>query len=123
MKLALVIICIVFLLYRCDANLWEDGDYAVYHIDGRAILGIKIDEDGTFHGRVDAEIIAVGVNEKFVIVKQRTKRDDPISYYYIDKKLDDMYLNSDEITQGPYSEKRYNELSQKLEFPEFSKEF
>jgi hypothetical protein len=34
-----------------------------------------------------------------------------------------MYLNPDEITQGPFSEQRYNELSQNLGFPEFSKEF
>jgi len=123
MKLVLVFICIVFLLYRCDANLWEDGVYAVYHIDGHAMLGIKIDEEGTFHNRVDAEIIAVGVNEKFVVVKQRAEKGDPISYYYIDKKLDDMYLNPDEITQGPFSKQVYNELSQNLGFPEFSQEF
>jgi hypothetical protein len=34
-----------------------------------------------------------------------------------------MYLNMEEITQGPFTESSYHELSHKLGFPEFSEEF
>ena len=94
--------------------MWEDGAYAVYYIDGDIKLGIKIDDKGSFHGRVDSKIIAVGANENY---------SDSVSYFYIDKKKDNIYLNPDEITEGPYTELQFKNLSQKLNFPNFSKEF
>ena len=103
--------------------MWEDGAYAVYYIDGDIKLGIKIDDKGSFHGRVGSKIIAVGANENYVVAKQLITGSDSVSYFYIDKKKDNIYLNPDEITEGPYTELQFENLSQKLNFPNFSKEF
>ncbi|MEM5515207.1 hypothetical protein WNY79_20175 [Pseudoalteromonas sp. AS84] len=125
MKLAssIIVIIIVLLLIWSDSNMWEDGTYAVYYIDGDIKLGIKIDDKGSFHGRVDSKIIAVGANESYVVAKQLIAGSDSVSYFYIDKKKDNIYLNPDEITEGPFTELQFKNLSQKLNFPNFSKEF
>lgn len=103
--------------------MWEDDEYEVYYNDGNINLGIKIDDSGTYHGRVDHKVVAVGADEKYVVVKQLKPGEAAPSYFYIVREKDNKYLNSDEITQGPFSAVRFNELSQKLGLPSFSKEF
>ena len=70
MKSIISAIIVLALLAGCDSSMWESGDYEVYYIDGDINLGIKIDDEGTWHGRVDHEVVAVGVNEKYVVAKQ-----------------------------------------------------
>jgi len=112
----------VLMLSACGP-MWEDGEYEVYYIDGHINLGIKIDDSGSYHGRVDHKIVTVGANNKYVVAKQLEPGGTAPSYFYIVRENDNMYLNSDEITQGPFTEVRFNELSQKLGFPSFSKVF
>ena len=121
MKL-LTSVLLIFTLSACGP-MWEDGEYEVYYIDGNINLGIKIDDSGTYHGRVDHKVVAVGADEKYVVAKQLEPGGTVPSYFYIVREKDNMYLNSNEITQGPFSEVRFNELSQKLGLPSFSKEF
>jgi hypothetical protein len=121
MKLFFTVI-IVLLLTACGP-MWEDGDYEVYYIDGHITLGIKIDDSGTYHGRVDHKVVAVGSNEKYIIAKQLEPGSTAVSYFYIVRENDNKYLNPDEITQGPFTEERFTELSKKLGLPSFSKEF
>ena len=113
---------LVLMLSACGA-MWEDGEYEVYYIDGHINLGIKIDNSGSNHGRVDHKVVAVGANDKYVVAKQLEPGSTVPSYFYIVRENDSMYLNPDEITQGPFTEVRFNELSQKLGLPRFSKEF
>ena len=103
--------------------MWEDGEYEVYYIGGHINLGIRLDNSGTYHGRVDHKVIAVGANEKYVVAKQLPSETEDVSYYYIVREDDNKYLNPDEITQGPFSEIRFKELTKTLGLPIFSKEF
>ncbi len=106
----------------CDSGvLWKDKPYEVSWIDvgsNRALvysLG-----NGSSIGRVEAEVIAVGSNTFYVVAKQRKKSTNAISYFYIERKIDNKYNNWDEITKGPYSKKEYDEKRYKLSLPEFT---
>jgi len=57
------------------------------------------------------------------VAKQKLIGGSSISYFYIERAKVDKYLNSDEITQGPFSELRFLQLKTELGLPEFSKEF
>jgi hypothetical protein len=103
--------------------MWEDGDYEVYYIDGDITLGIKIDNSGTYHGRVDHKVVAVGSNEKYIVAKQLEPGSTISSYFYIVRENDNKYLNPDEITQGPFTEIQFAELTLNLGLPSFSKVF
>ena len=124
MKRALFII-FTTLLCSCDSGVeWKDSPYEVIWIDtgDNRTLNHEISENASI-GRVEAEVIAVGSNEKYVVAKQKPIGGGSISYFYIDRAKDDKYLNWDEITQGPFSEARFLLLKAELGLPEFSKEF
>ncbi|WP_444895981.1 hypothetical protein [Microbulbifer sp. SSSA005] len=123
MKRALLII--TSFLCSCDSGVeWKDRPYEVIWIDtgDNRTLNHEISENASI-GRVEAEVIAVGINEKYVVAKQKPIGGGSISYFYIDRAKDDKYLNWDEITQGPFSEARFLQLKTELGLPEFSKEF
>lgn len=124
MKRVLFIIFTTFLC-SCDSGVeWKDSPYEVIWIDtgDNRTLNYEISENASI-GRVEAEVIAVGSNEKYVVAKQKPIGGGSISYFYIDRAKDDKYLNWDEITQGPFSEARFLQLKAELGLPEFSKEF
>jgi hypothetical protein len=125
MKIAASIIAmfIVILFIWGDSSMWEDEKYAVYYIDGDVKLGIKVDDDGSFIGRVENNVIAVGSNEKYVVVKQLTSEPDVISYFVLDKENDNIYLKPYEVIEGPYTEPQFKKLNQKLDLPKFSEAF
>ena len=122
MKQFIIVLLAVLLLSGCGP-MWEDGEYEVYYIDGDISLGIKLDDSGTYHGRVDHKVVAVGANEKYVVARQLEPDTTVASYFYIVKENDDKYLNPDEITQGPFTELQFTKLSKELGLPAFSKEF
>jgi hypothetical protein len=103
---------------------WRDKPYEVIWIDtgDNRTLNHEISENESI-GRVEAEVIAVGSNEKYVVAKQRPIDGGSISYYYIEREKDDKFLNGNEITQGPFSEARFLQLKSELGLPEFTKEF
>ena len=117
----LLLLLVVILIVWSDSNLWEDEMYAVYVIDGQAYFGIKIDDEGTFHGRIEPEIVAVGSNDNFVVVARKIR--ESTIYFYIEKSADNIYLNSDEIIETGYSLERFNELKKNHGLPEFSAYF
>lgn len=124
MKRALIIFITSFLC-SCDSGVeWKDGPYEVMWIDtgDNRTLNHEISENASI-GRVEAEVIAVGSNEKYVVAKQKPIGGGSISYFYIERAKDDKYLNWDEITQGPFSEARFLQLKTELGLPEFSEEF
>ena len=114
----LLLLVVLTLMVWSDSNLWEDEGYAVYVIDGQTHFGIKIDDAGTFHGRVESEIIAVGSNEKFVVIAR--KINESVLYFYIEKSKDNKYLDSNEVIEAGYSLEVFNELKKQHSFPEFS---
>ena len=110
-RVFITIIGLLFLV-SCDAGTeWSDGAYAVYWLEtheNRA-LGLAID-DGTYRGRVQPEVVAIGFNDEVVVAKRRDQEDGSTSYYIVDRRLDSKYLNADEITEGPLTEEAYTEL-------------
>lgn len=113
------------LLAGCDSGVqWRDEPYEVIWIDTGDNRTLAYDlGKGASIGRVDAEVIAVGSNEKYVVAKRKPIGGGGSSYYYINRGKDDKYLNGDEITKGPFSKTRFLQLKSELGLPEFSKEF
>jgi len=124
MNRTLLVIITLFLI-SCDSGVeWRDRPYEVIWIDtaDNRTLNHEISENASI-GRVEAEVIAVGSNEKYVVAKQKPIGGGSISYFYIDRAKDDKYLNWDEVTQGPFTEVRFLELKAELDLPDFSEEF
>jgi len=124
MRLFFLIACL--LLSACDSNvLWEDNPYEVHWIDtdDNITLSIRLDNNSGTIGRVNAKVIAVGSDEKFVVAKQKDANSGSIYYYYLEKSKDNAYLNLSEITKGPFLEKEYLELKTKLNLPDFTDHF
>ncbi len=124
------IICYIFLsvlLTTCDSSVeWKDTPYKVHWIDhsNNRTLALRINDSTETIGRVEAKIVAVGSNKKYVVAKRKILNyDNLFYYYYIIKADDDTYKNADEITQGPFSEKYFLQLKTELKLPEFTTEF
>jgi hypothetical protein len=119
------ILLLVLVLSACDYGVqWEDKPYQVIWIDAdynRTL--VYAFEDGESVGRVQAEVIAVGSNEKYIIAKQRDLNDKTISIFYLERSKDSMYMNSNQVTQGPFTEQEFEKLKSELNLPEFLKEF
>lgn len=113
------------LLAACDSGImWTDGQYVAHWVDSVENISInrKVGE-GTAVGRVDKKVVALGSDDKYLVAKRLELGTGAVSYYYIEKKKDNDYLNQDEITQGPFSEKDYFDLKNRLGLPEFDKYF
>jgi hypothetical protein len=67
-------------------------------------------------------VIAVGSDAIYLVAKRRDKSNQ-IWFYYIEKSKDDKYLNSREITKGPFNEQEFSEISKELGLPPFEKVF
>ena len=116
----------LLLLSSCDSGiLWSDHPYEVHWVDthSNVTLARRINGGPDTIGRVEAEVVAVGSNSKYVVAKQIELGGSSVNFFYIEKAKDDTYLNLEEITKGPFSEKRFNELKATLNLPEFNKEF
>ena len=126
MKIIIFIIIYSAFLVGCDYGVeWEDPPYEVHWVDisSNRTLARRIDGSSASIGRVEAKVIAVGSNERYVVAKQISPGTTSTSYYYVDKEMDGKHLNLDEITQGPFSEQAFNKLSHELGLPKFSKVF
>ena len=131
MKNYSLVILLSFILAACDYGIeWVDGEYAVHwvHAPHNTLLARKTSDTGSIDrfnskNRVDARVLAIGSNDKYIVAKQRNHGSDSISYFVIDKSKDSKNLNQDEITHGPLSESKFLELKNELGLPEFTKEF
>jgi hypothetical protein len=124
MKINVILLCSLVIV-GCDSGvLWRDPPYQVQWIDtsDNRTLSYDLGNGGSI-GRVDAEVIAVGSNELYIVAKQRLTYQNTIKYYYIERSKDHKHQNGYEITQGPFNEKEFSELSAKLNLPSFTREF
>ena len=124
MKLILTLISSICLA-ACDSGvLWERKPYQVLWIDLRDNLTLNHEiGNGASIGRVNEKVVAVGISDAYVVAKRQHLGSESISYYYIEREKDNMYLNAHEITQGPFTEEVFLELKSQLSLPDFSKEF
>lgn len=123
MKKFLLLFLVIF-LSGCDSGTeWRDGKYEIIWIDASGLsLNLNVSEGG-FVERVPPNIVAVGSNSQYIVVKQSNKEFKEIAYFYLEKDKDNIYKNASEITKGPLSEAEFIELSKKLGLPKTTKEF
>lgn len=124
-KNRILILFLAALIAACDHGVeWRDKPYEVIWIDTSDNRTLSYDlGEGMSIGRVEAEVIAVGSNDEYVVAKQRDRVTGNISCFYIERSKDDRYYNGNEITQGPFSESMFRDLNSELNLPGFSKEF
>lgn len=113
---AIAVIVIVILLLGCS-RYWKEGPYEVYWIDGNTTLGYNVGNGG-YIGRVK-EPVYIESNNKYISVYGCHT---VCSYYYIDKTQDHKYADSDEFVYGPFTEKEFNLIINKLELPKITHE-
>lgn len=123
MKKFLLLFLVIF-LSGCDSGTeWRDGKYEIIWIDASGLsLNLNVGEGG-FVERVPPNIVAVGSNSQYIVVKQSNKEFKEIAYFYLEKGKDNIYKNASEITKGRLSEAEFIELSKKLGLPKTTKEF
>ncbi|HCS64717.1 MAG TPA: hypothetical protein DIW64_11950 [Cellvibrio sp.] len=113
-----------FFLSGCDSGTeWRDGKYEVIWIDTPGLsLNLNVG-DGASVERVPPNVVAVGGNSHYIVVKQSNIKSKEIAYFYLEKEKDNIYKNANEIMKGPLSEAKFIELSRRLGLPKFTKEF
>lgn len=123
------VLALIFLsasaLCGCDSGVeWRDREYEVGWIDTSENRSLyRSLEGGAGIGRVAAEVVAVGSNDKYVIAKRKSLGNGTFSYYIVDRKKDQPLLNGSEITEGPFSSSEFDALKQARQLPEFSATF
>ena len=81
-------------------------------------------EDGSGHGRVMHQVIAVGEDSAWMVAAQHPNGDKEETLYYYFSKADDSPLkNADEIVKGPFSKVEFAAEKKRLGLPEFLKRF
>lgn len=108
----------------CDSGtLWQDAPYDLAWIDthDNNIIYYRLD-NGDGIGRVDANVVAVGRDEHFLVAK-RQDEDNQIWFYYIEISKDRNYFNASDITQGPFDEQAFMALTETLGLPPFEHTF
>ena len=123
MKKFLLLFVAIF-LSGCDSGTeWHDGKYEVIWIDNSGLsLNLDVGEGASIE-RVPPNLVAVGSNSHYIVVKQFNIKSKEIAYFYLEKKKDNIYKNANEITKGPLSEAEFIELSRTLGLPKLTKEF
>ena len=121
----LLVSCFTFIVASCDYGVkWKDDPYEVNWIDisSNRALAYSLG-NGTSIGRVQARVISVGSNKKYIVAKRQVPKTETVQYYFIDRQKDDKYLNLNQITQGPFTKEAFVTLKDELGLPEFSKDF
>lgn len=119
-----IILMILTLLVSCDyKQLWEEDQYEVHWLDGQISLVRKLNQSGDFNRRVGPGIIALGSNVQYIVVKRKWNNGKVTSYYFLNKLKDGDYENSEDVTQGPFTEAEFKVMKRKYDLPEFTETF
>jgi len=111
-----------------SGELWRQGRYSVAWIDTSENLELYRDVgekgDGGSIGLIDAVVLAVGINDNYVIAKRRpTTSQTPIQFYVLDRSKDTLAADRVDFITGPLTASEFMALKQVLGLPEFSKHF
>lgn len=105
MKRTTLVIFFILIVAQFDFTYtyWSKGDYAVWNNsspDGLTLYNIN---GNGGNGRV-SDILEIGSNEKFILVKSHNYYDElKFEYWILDISKDTYHLNSDEIMLGPFT--------------------
>jgi len=123
-KFLLIVACAC--LVSCDSYSERIvGPYIAIAIDEPSNMSISYDlGGGSSIGKIDAEVVAVGFNDKFIIAKQRPLSDpSKVNYFYLEMAKDSKYANPSKSLTGPLSEKDFMESKSRLGLPDFTRTF
>lgn len=102
---------------------WRAGPYALLWIDTSDNISLCRDlGSGSWTGRVDAMVFAVGWNGRYAVAKQHPAGDrSKTNYFIVDSLLDSDLGGQPGAVLGPLSKDEYHKKAAELKLPAFSK--
>lgn len=102
---------------------WQAGPYALLWIDTPDNISLCRDlGSGSWTGRVDAMVFAVGWNGRYVVAKQHPAGDrSRTDYFIVDSLLDSDLGGQADAVLGPLSKGEYDKKAVELKLPAFTK--
>jgi hypothetical protein len=102
---------------------WRGGPYALLWIDTSDNTSINFDlGGGSFIGRVDSTVFAVGWDGRYLVAKQHPDNDrNQINYFIVDSKNDGPYVDPDKVVTGPFTALEFQRRSNEMKLPKFTK--
>lgn len=102
---------------------WRGGAYALVWIDTSENVSLCRElGEGSWIGRVDSTVFAVGWDGRYLIAKQHPNGDrSKTNYFIVDARNDTPYRSADEVAIGPLTEFEFQQKSIEMKLPKFSK--
>jgi len=107
-----------------DAGVeWRGGPYALLWIDTPDNISICRDlGGGSWSGRVDRTVFAVGWNGRYLMAKQHPDGDLSVTHYFIVDAMHDVaHADLEDVVYGPFTAAEFQEKSRSMHLPGFSK--
>lgn len=121
----LILLALVPLLSSCmfDSGIeWRGGPYVLVWLDTSENTSLCRElGKGSWIGRVDSTVFAVGWDGRYLVAKQHPRGDrSKTNYFIVDAKNDTPYLNADEVTIGPLTALEFQQKTIEMKLPKFS---
>ena len=102
---------------------WRGGPYALLWIDTSENISLCRDlGNGSFIGRVDSTVFAVGWDGRYLTAKQHPNNDrSKTNYFIVDARNDTDYADETKIVIGPLTASEFQKKATDLRLPKFSK--
>jgi len=102
---------------------WRGGPYALLWIDTPENISICRDlGSGSWSGRIDSTVFAVGWDGRYLLPKQHPNNDRSVTNYFIvDSRNDSDDADQTKIVLGPLTVAEFQRKNVELKLPKFSK--
>jgi hypothetical protein len=119
---SIVRLVVAIALSGCDpAPQWTSGNYEVYSISGPNDLKFGVDVGGGTQGLVEPQVVGIGEDAHWIVVKQHSNGDRiRTGYYYLRKRTRENQLKGLDAVQGPFSDAQFYQKTNELKLPPIS---
>ena len=102
---------------------WRGGQYALLWIDTPENISVNRELGaGSWIGRVDSTVFAVGWDGRYLVAKQHPNNDRSVTHYFIiDSRRDSDYADQTKVVIGPLTATEFQRKAIDLHLPKFSK--
>ena len=109
----------------CDsAPQWSSDNYEIYSIGGPLQRRLGVDVGGGTQALVMPQVIGVGEDTRWIVVKRHPNGDvTKTEYFYLPKSNRDKQLKGSDAAIGPFSEEEFELKAKELNLPSFSRNF
>lgn len=100
------------------------GPYRLSAIDISEQMSVcyELKDGDSCVGRIDETVFSIGWNERFIVAKQHPSNDRSVTNYFIlDIQKDSKFSDPSESVIGPLTEAEYQEKSNSMSLPGFSR--